>query len=68
MKKPPGGKIIHSGQKHLPSWADPGVGGQEKFVVKPRVYLFHAEMLNVPRLHAERVVFFCTSCHAGVPT
>jgi len=40
MKKPPGGKIIHSGQKRLPSQADPGDREQEGFVIKPHAYFF----------------------------
>lgn len=32
------------------------------------IFLFHAEVLNIPRPHAERIDFFCTCCHDGVPT
>lgn len=30
------------------------------------IFLFHGDMLNIPRLHAETIAFFSTSCHSDV--
>lgn len=68
MKKTWSVKTIQLGRKHLPCWVVLEMEAGKVYGQSSCIFLFHAEVLNIPTPHAERIDFFCISFHDGMPT